>query len=67
MGGKRYMFPLNDVRFLPIPTTTVEEMSKHLLIRLIDEVEIPCNIRKLELGMDEGIGQGAWASEEIGK
>lgn len=62
MNCKPYRFPLSDVLFLPIPTTTVEEMSKYLLGRLVDEFDFPSNIAKVELGMDEGAGQGAWAS-----
>ncbi len=65
MAGKRYMFPTSDVKYLPIPTTTVEEMSKYLLFRLIDEFEFKDNITKIELGIDEGLGQGAWASQEM--
>lgn len=66
MCGKRYTFPLGDVKFLPIPTTTVEEMSKYLLGRLLDEFDFPSTITRVELGMDEGMGQGAWASVNLG-
>jgi 6-pyruvoyltetrahydropterin/6-carboxytetrahydropterin synthase len=65
MNGKRYAFPNCDVKYLPIPTTTVEEMSKYLLCKLIDDFDFPSNIKKIELGVDEGVGQGAWASEII--
>jgi 6-pyruvoyltetrahydropterin/6-carboxytetrahydropterin synthase len=66
MTGKIYRFPLTDVKFIPIPTTTVEEMSKHLLSRLLNDLTFPENIERVELGMDEGVGQGAWASVDIG-
>jgi 6-pyruvoyltetrahydropterin/6-carboxytetrahydropterin synthase len=65
MSGKRYTFPMCDVKYLPIPTTTVEEMSKYLLKKLMDEFDFPSNIRRIELGVDEGVGQGAWASEIV--
>jgi 6-pyruvoyltetrahydropterin/6-carboxytetrahydropterin synthase len=65
MNCKKYRFPLGDVIFLPIPTTTVEEMSKYLLGRLVKEFDFPDNITKVELGMDEGAGQGAWASMDM--
>jgi 6-pyruvoyltetrahydropterin/6-carboxytetrahydropterin synthase len=61
MCGKRYTFPVEDVKFLPIPTTTVEEMSKYLLEKLLEEFDFPSTITGVELGMDEGMGQGAWA------
>ena len=63
MAGKRYMFPSSDVKYLPIPTTTVEELSKYILLRLIDEFDFQDNITRIELGIDEGLGQGAWASK----
>ncbi len=65
MCGKKYSFPLPDVKLLPIPTTTVEEMSKYLLGKLLDGFVFPSNISKVELGIDEGMGQGAWVSKEM--
>lgn len=65
MNCKQYRFPLTDVIFLPIPTTTVEEMSKYLLKRLIREFQFPSNIDLVELGIDEGAGQGAWSSSSM--
>jgi 6-pyruvoyltetrahydropterin/6-carboxytetrahydropterin synthase len=61
MCGKKYSIPQCDVKYLPIPTTTVEEMSKFLLMKLLEEFRFPSNIRKVELGVDEGVGQGAWS------
>jgi hypothetical protein len=32
---------------------------------LIKSIEIPPNIKSIELGVDEGWGQGAWVSKEF--
>ena len=58
--GKRYSFPLMDVRMLDVPTTTAEEMSKVMALRMVSEVDIPSNVRSLAVGLDEERGQTAW-------
>ncbi len=58
--GKKYMFPLMDVRMLDIPTTTAEEMSKLMAEKLAREIEIPANVKSLAVGLDEERGQTAW-------
>ena len=59
-NGKGYMFPKMDVRMLPVPTTTAEEMSKMMAEKMVREIEIPANIRSLAVGLDEERGQTAW-------
>ena len=63
--GKRYMFPRMDVRLLPVPTTTAEEMSKMMALRMVREVEIPANVRTLSIGLDEERGQTAWYTVNV--
>ena len=58
--GKKYMFPKMDVRMLPIPTTTAEEMAKMMAERMVSETEIPANVKSLAVGLDEERGQTAW-------
>ena len=58
--GKRYVFPRVDVTLLDIPTTTAEEMSKMMAIRMVAETRIPPNVRSLSIGLDEERGQTAW-------
>ena len=65
MCGKIYRFPLSDTVFLPIPATTVEELSKYIMTRLISEIDFPKGVREISLGIDEGPGQGAWVTETI--
>lgn len=65
MCGKKYQFPLSDVVFIPVPATTVEQISSYILRRLIDEMEFPPGIKEISLGVDEGPGQGAWVTETL--
>lgn len=58
--GKKYMFPRSDVRMLPVEHTTAEEMSKAMAERMVEEIEIPANVRSLSVGLDEERGQTAW-------
>ena len=58
--GKRYVFPRMDVTLLDIPTTTAEEMSKMMALRMVAETRIPPNVRSLSIGLDEERGQTAW-------
>ncbi len=58
--GKNYSFPKMDVRLLDVPTTTAEEMSKMMALRMVREVEIPSNVKSLSIGLDEERGQTAW-------
>ena len=63
--GKNYMFPKMDVRLLDVPTTTAEEMSKMMALRMVREVDIPENVRSLSIGLDEERGQTAWYTVKI--
>ncbi len=65
MNGKVYSFPRSDVVTLPIPTTTVEELSKYFLKRFLEEIDIPKGVKRVSIGVDEGSGQGAWSTQEI--
>jgi 6-pyruvoyltetrahydropterin/6-carboxytetrahydropterin synthase len=65
MLGKIYVLPKFDVVKLPIPATTVEELSKYVLTRFIEEADLPKGVEKVSIGMDEGWGQGAWSTVNI--
>lgn len=62
MLGKLYSIPADDVLVLPVKATTVEELSRHLLELFLERVRLPEVIDEVSLGVDEGQGQGAWAS-----
>jgi 6-pyruvoyltetrahydropterin/6-carboxytetrahydropterin synthase len=64
-GPKRYIFPLEDVVLLDTSESSAEEMSRALLLRLLQMVQFPSNVRKVELGVHEELGQSAWAEAEM--
>lgn len=57
--GKEYIFPLSDCVFLPINSTSAENLSLYILEKLQYQIIIPKNIESIEIGVDEGFGQGA--------
>ena len=63
--GKRYVFPRMDVTLLDIPTTTAEEMSKMMTLRMVDDIQFPPNVRSVSIGLDEERGQTAWYTEVL--
>ncbi|MDY0293736.1 MAG: 6-pyruvoyl tetrahydropterin synthase family protein [Candidatus Methanomethylophilaceae archaeon] len=63
--GKRYVFPMEDVVLLDIPTTTAEEMSRLMVQQIAGSVEFPSNVRSVSVGLDEERGQTAWFTQEI--
>jgi 6-pyruvoyltetrahydropterin/6-carboxytetrahydropterin synthase len=65
VGEKNYSLPPDDVRILDMVATSAEHIAQYILRRLTEEIEIPANVKKIKLGVDEGPGQGAWASLKI--
>lgn len=63
--GKKYVFPKEDVKILPVAVTTAEEMARMLTKRVLEEVQLPPNVCKVSVGLDEERGQTAWHTEEI--
>ena len=57
--NKSYVLPKFDCVFLPIHSTSAENLSEYLLDRLLKEFELPNKIYSIEIGIDEGYGQGA--------
>jgi 6-pyruvoyltetrahydropterin/6-carboxytetrahydropterin synthase len=64
-GCKRYMFPIEDVVLLDTMESSAEEMSRALLKRLLQMVSFPPNVKRVELGIHEELGQSAWSIEEL--
>ena len=63
--GKRYVFPKEDILILDVNITTAEEMSMLMAKKLLSEVKIPKNVKKISIGLDEERGQTAWYSETL--
>jgi len=65
-GKKTYSFPKEDVLELPIPSATAEGLARYILDKIGPRLKQP-NIEEIEVGLDEGVGQGAWAKETYQK
>jgi 6-pyruvoyltetrahydropterin/6-carboxytetrahydropterin synthase len=57
---KKYVFPTEDCVLLPISNTTAENLAIYVLNEWIKRIDIPSNVKKIKIGVDEGFGQGAW-------
>ncbi len=62
--GKRYVFPSEDVAFVPTHTLSAEDLAGYLLEELIDELNAN-NIVEVRVRVDEGWGQGAEARKRL--
>ena len=62
---KNYSFPLVDCIFLPIISTTAENLALYVLEKIQKKITIPKNIECIEIGVDEGYGQGARISKNF--
>jgi len=63
--GKKYVIPINDCVFLPIKSTSAENLSNYIFNKLITNIKFPKNVEKIEIGVDEGFGQGARISDKL--
>ena len=56
---KHYVLPLEDCIFLPIDSTSAENLARYILGRVLEKVSSSRQIESIEIGVDEGVGQGA--------
>jgi len=63
--GKQYSFPPEDVAILDVKATSAEEVARFVLSKLVSEMDFPDNVEEVEIGVDEGRGQGAWIGRKI--
>ena len=60
-GRRRFLFPMEEVRVLPVTNTTCECLAGYLLARLRGRLgELPV---RLEISVEESPGQGATVAE----
>jgi 6-pyruvoyltetrahydropterin/6-carboxytetrahydropterin synthase len=67
VNKKTYSIPHDEVVITELSIPSAEELSQMILDRLIADFELPKNIDRIELGLDEGWGQGAWSSYIVDK
>lgn len=65
IGLKHYAFPEEDVCLLPIEATTAEAMCEWVADEIVANVRFPPTARRLDVGLDETYGKGAWASRTL--
>jgi 6-pyruvoyltetrahydropterin/6-carboxytetrahydropterin synthase len=58
--NKKYVFPKCDCILLPIKSTSAEALANYVLNRVIDNINLSNRLERIEIGIDEGFGQGAW-------
>ncbi len=66
LENRRYLIPQSDVVFLNIQSATAEQLAEYILDRVLNTLDIPANLEKIEIGLDEGWGQGAWVMKDLG-
>lgn len=63
--NKEYVFPREDCIFLPIVSTSAENLASYILDLFLKKMKFPKTIKLVEIGVDEGFGQGAKISKII--
>ncbi len=63
--GKTYQFPAIDCLLLPIKSTSAEHLSIYILEELLKNFRTMKNLTEIEVGVDEGFGQGARVSTSL--
>ena len=62
IGRKRYVVPREDAELLPVEATTAEALCEFVADEVLRLVEFPETVQRLDVGLDETYGKGAWAT-----
>jgi 6-pyruvoyltetrahydropterin/6-carboxytetrahydropterin synthase len=62
--AKKYLFPAEDVLLLDLPAVTAEQLAEYILERAAPAIAGMGEVTELQIGLYEGVGQGAWASRK---
>jgi 6-pyruvoyltetrahydropterin/6-carboxytetrahydropterin synthase len=65
LGEKKYLFPAEDCAVLDVRVASAEELANFVLARVLEKVHFPENVSRIEIGVDEGEGQGAWTGTDL--
>lgn len=65
IGDKEFSFPKGDCIILDIDVASAETLASFVLQRVLDKVKFPKNVKHIEIGVDEGRGQGAWTGKDL--
>ncbi|MHB8604559.1 MAG: 6-pyruvoyl trahydropterin synthase family protein [Thermoplasmatota archaeon] len=64
-GGKRYAIPSPDALLLPIEYSSAESLAAYVAAEVRRAVTFPPGVKRLEIGVDESYGKGAWTVLEF--
>ena len=59
LGAKTYRVPRSDVALVPIEASSAERLAERFAHELARTVAFPASVHEIEVGVDEGPGQGA--------
>ena len=62
---KKYVLPKEDVVLLPTEESSAEEISHFILTKILDLVDFPSNVKEVEVGVHEELGQSAWVNQKL--
>lgn len=65
--GKQYVLPLSDCILLPLGSTSAENLASYVLDKVLEKITFSKRIKSLEIGVDEGFGQGARVTKTFRK
>jgi len=65
LGDKELRLPRSDCILLEIRVASAETLANFVLQRMLDKVKFPKNVSRIEIGVDEGRGQGAWTGADL--
>ncbi|MBO9360998.1 MAG: 6-pyruvoyl tetrahydropterin synthase family protein [Thermoflexus sp.] len=65
LDHKRYVFPMEDVRILPIPNTSAEWLARYLAGRLRAHLPEGLRLHAMEVEVEESFGQRAIHREAL--
>ena len=60
LGAKTYRVPATDVALIPVSASSAERLAEFFANSLASSVPFPPSVHAIEVGVDEGPGQGAW-------
>jgi len=63
---KKYALPKEDVVLLPTEESSAEELCRYILEKVVELVEFPSNVKEIEIGVHEELGQSAWVGKKLG-
>jgi 6-pyruvoyltetrahydropterin/6-carboxytetrahydropterin synthase len=65
VGDKKLTLPTCDCIMLDIKVASAETLANFVLKRMLEKVKFPENVTRIEIGVDEGRGQGAWTGHDF--